>query len=86
MAKAEVFWDNEGEPWAVFVPGHVDDKHFLACARAIAKRNAIKVEGQIERLYMRDIEDDSDTPYRFCDGRTKNAKPVTCIKQPPLED
>lgn len=86
MAKAEVFWDNEGEPHSVFVRGHVPDRNFLACARAIARPNAIKIEGKIERLYMRDSGDGTDTPYRFCDGRAKGAEPVTCIKQPPLAD
>ena len=86
MAKACVYVDEDGEPWAFFVYGHVTDRHFLACARAIAKREAIRVEGKIERAYMRDSEDGMETPYQFCDGRRRGAFPVTCIKQPPMSD
>lgn len=85
MARAYVYWDEEGEPWAVLVDGHVPDRTFLACARAIAKRNSIKIEGKIERRYMRE-QDNSETPWHWCKGNQRGAKPVTVIVQPPYAD
>ncbi len=84
-SQAYVYWDNEGEPWAVIVDGHIPDRNFLARARAVAKANCIKIEGKIERRYMRH-EDDSDQPWRFCKDSQRGAKPVTVIIEPPMVD
>lgn len=88
MARAYVFSDSDGEPWAVIVDGHVTDKTFLACARSIAKRESIKVAGKIERVYMRDMsgDEESDTPWHWCKGTQRGAKAVTVIKQPEYID
>lgn len=84
-----VYWNEDGEPWAIFLDGH---EHDLRTLRSVTCKEEIRLAccrhldddhelfNGIGRWWIIDLGDDADDnghPWAFCEKGVPGARPIT---------